>query len=328
MGMLALAMHRMDKSALAKQMIASLKDRSIYNEELGMYWKGMLQGGYYWYNAPIETMALLIEAFDEVTKDEQSVNNMRRWLLKNKQTNDWETTKATADASYALLLQGTDYLMTEPGVEVSFGKNGEVPLTLSANTEAGTGYFKTDFYGADIKPQMANIRITKKTAGPGWGAMYWQYFEDLDKITKPTTPNPLSVSKKLFKEVKTDRGPKLEEITASTLLEPGDRIISRIILTSDRPMEYVHLKDMRASGFEPENVLSEYKWQQGLGYYESTRDVATHFFISYVPRGTFVFEYPSRVTHRGNFSNGITQVQCMYAPEFTFHSEGIRVNIK
>ncbi len=135
----------MDKSTVAEQIVASLKDRSIYNEELGMYWKGMLQGGYYWYNAPVETMALLIEAFDEVTNDEESVNKMRRWLLKNKQANDWKTTKATADASYALLLQGTDYLMTEPGVEIGFGKNGELPFVLPAKTEAGTGYFKTDF---------------------------------------------------------------------------------------------------------------------------------------------------------------------------------------
>jgi uncharacterized protein YfaS (alpha-2-macroglobulin family) len=324
MGMLALALYRNDEKGVAKQIVASLKDRSIYNDELGMYWKGMLQGGYYWYNAPIETMALMIEAFDEVTADTKSVDQMRRWLLKNKQTNDWKTTKATADASYALLLQGTDLLMTDANVDISF-KNGIVPFAIPANTEAGTGYFKA---ALDIEIDVENIRITKKTPGSGYGAAYWQYFEDMDKIKKPSTPNPLSVTKKLFREVKTSSGLKLEEITTSTKLETGDRIISRIILSSDRPMEYIHLKDMRASGLEPENVLSEYKYQQGLGYYESTRDVATHFFISYVPRGTFVFEYPSRVTHKGNFSNGITQVQCMYAPEFTFHSEGIRVNIK
>jgi len=324
MGMLSLALHRTDKKAVAKQIITSLKDRSIYNEELGMYWKGMLQGGYYWYNAPIETMALMIEAFDEVTEDTKSVDDMRRWLIKSKQTNDWKTTKATADASYALLLQGTDLLMTDANVDISF-KNGTVPFTIPANAEAGTGYFKSSL---DIAVEIENVRINKKSAGPGYGAAYWQYFEDMDKIKKPSTPNPLSVTKKLFREVKTSTGLKLEEITESTKLETGDRIISRIIFTSDRPMEYIHLKDMRASGLEPENVLSQYKYQQGLGYYESTRDVATHFFISYVPRGTFVFEYPSRVTHKGNFSNGITQVQCMYAPEFTFHSEGIRVNTK
>jgi hypothetical protein len=92
-------------------------------------------------------------------------------------------------------------------------------------------------------------------------------------------------------------------------------------------MEFVHMKDMRASGFEPINVISRYKYQDGLGYYECTKDAATNFFMEYLPKGTYVFEYPLRVAHQGNFSNGITTIQCMYAPEFTSHSEGIRVKV-
>ena len=92
-------------------------------------------------------------------------------------------------------------------------------------------------------------------------------------------------------------------------------------------MEYVHMKDMRASCLEPINVLSEYKWQDGLGYYESTKDASTNFFFSYLPKGTYVFEYPLFVTHAGNFSNGITNIQCMYAPEFSSHSEGVRISV-
>jgi len=88
------------------------------------------------------------------------------------------------------------------------------------------------------------------------------------------------------------------------------------------------MKDMRAAGFEPENVLSRYKWQDGLGYYESTKDASTNFFMDYLPKGTYVFEYPLRITHKGDFSNGITTIQCMYAPEFASHSEGVRVMIK
>ncbi|MCK7532284.1 MAG: hypothetical protein MZV63_15260 [Marinilabiliales bacterium] len=103
---------------------------------------------------------------------------------------------------------------------------------------------------------------------------------------------------------------------------PGDRIKVRIELRVDRNMEFVHMKDMRASGFEPENVFSQYKWQDGLGYYEATKDAATNFFFDWLPKGTYVFEYALRVTHTGNFSNGITTIQCMYAPEFTSHSEG------
>ena len=119
----------------------------------------------------------------------------------------------------------------------------------------------------------------------------------------------------------------LERIDANAELQPGDLVKVRVVVKVDRAMEYVHLKDMRSSGFEPVNVLSGYRWQDGLGYYESTRDAATHFFISYLPKGTFVFEYPVRVSHRGDFSNGITSIQCMYAPEFTAHSEGVRVRV-
>jgi uncharacterized protein YfaS (alpha-2-macroglobulin family) len=132
----------------------------------------------------------------------------------------------------------------------------------------------------------------------------------------------------VFREENTESGPELRAITEKAPLEPGDKLIVRIELRVDRDMEYIHLKDMRASGLEPINVLSQYKWQGGLGYYESTRDVATNFFIDYLPKGTYVFEYPLRVTHKGDFSNGITSVQCMYAPEFSSHSEGIRIKVE
>jgi uncharacterized protein YfaS (alpha-2-macroglobulin family) len=169
------------------------------------------------------------------------------------------------------------------------------------------------------------VTVAKKDKGVSWGAVYWQYFEQLDKITSSKTP--LQLVKKLFVERNTASGPVLEPIDSNTLLKVGDKIKVRIELRVDRDMQYVQMKDMRASGFEPINVISQYKWQDGLGYYESTRDAATNFFISYLNKGTYVFEYPLRVTHNGNFSNGITSIQCMYAPEFTSNSEGIRVMV-
>jgi Bacterial Alpha-2-macroglobulin MG10 domain len=137
----------------------------------------------------------------------------------------------------------------------------------------------------------------------------------------------LNLAKKLFVEKNTDRGPVLTPVNEGDKLRVGDKIKVRIELRVDRDMEYVHMKDMRASSLEPVNVLSGYKWQDGLGYYETTRDASTNFFFSYLRKGTYVFEYPLFVTHAGNFSNGITTIQCMYAPEFTSHSEGIRINV-
>ena len=173
---------------------------------------------------------------------------------------------------------------------------------------------------------MGKVKVVKKDVGVSYGAMYWQYFEQLDKITPHKTP--LSLKKKLFIEKNTSSGPVIEPISDNTMLKVGDKIKVRIELRVDRDMEYVQMKDMRASGFEPINVISSYKWQDGLGYYESTKDAATNFFFSYLRKGTYVFEYPLRVTHKGNFSNGITTIQCMYAPEFTSHSEGVRVKVE
>ncbi|MEO6169042.1 MAG: alpha-2-macroglobulin family protein, partial [Chitinophagales bacterium] len=324
-GMTALALHRFDDKKTPAAIIKSLKENSITNEELGMYWKNN-SGGYYWYEAPIETQALLIEVFDEAANDQVSVDNMKLWLLKQKQTSDWRTTKATAEAVYALLLRGSTWLMNEPEITISLGKT--VVDLSKQSSQAGTGYFKTSWKENDISAQMGNISVTRKSSDNGisWGAVYWQYFEQLDKITASATP--LSLQKKLFLQGNSATGPVIEPITATTSLKPGDLVKVRIELRVDRDMEYVHMKDLRAACFEPLNVLSEYKWQDGLGYYEETKDASTNFFFDHLRKGTYVFEYPLRVQLKGDFSNGITSIQCMYAPEFTSHSEGVRVTVK
>jgi len=325
-GLLALISYRNDKSAIAHKIITSLKENSITSEELGMYWKENTSS-YYWYQAPIETQALLIEAFAEVENDTKTVDNLKIWLLKNKQTNRWKTTKATTEAVYALLLQGTDWLETTAFVNLTIGGQEINPLALEdTKVEAGTGYYKTSWSGNEITPDMATVKIAKQGEGIAWGAMYWQYFEDLDKITVAKTP--LQLTKKLFLKTNESRGEKLTEITSKSNLKLGDLVRVRIELKVDRPMEFIHMKDMRASGFEPINVLSRYKWQDGLGYYESTKDASTNFFIDYLPKGVYVFEYDLRVNNAGDFSNGITTIQSMYAPEFSSHSKGIRVQIE
>lgn len=325
-GMIALTLNRNDKKTAALAIMKSIKENAITSEEMGMYWKESYEN-YYWYQSPIEAQALLIEAFDEVSNDTQSVDALKVWLLRSKQTQNWKTTTATAEAVYALLLKGTDWLSTENAVEVKVGSTIITADKDKAETkpEAGTGYFKTSWTGTAIQPSMGDVTITKKDAGISWGAMYWQYFEQLDKITPAKTP--LQLKKNLFLQKNTDAGFVLDPVTDNTKLKVGDKIIVRIELRADRDMEYVHMKDMRASGLEPINVLSSYKYRDGLGYYESTRDAATNFFFSNLPKGTYVFEYPLVITHEGNFSNGVTTIQCMYAPEFTSHSEGVRIQV-
>lgn len=326
-GMIALALNRFDDTKTASLIMRSLSETALHSDEMGMYWRNETRG-WYWAQAPVETQALLIEAFDEVANDQKSVEEMKIWLLKQKQTQDWKTTKATTEAIYALLLRGTDLLASDKLAVIKVGKEVVDPMKADGanKPEAGTGYFKTSWTANEITPAMGSVTVTNPNPTVAWGALYWQYFEQLDKIT--SADSPLKINKKLFKEINTETGPVIQPISENNVLNVGDKVVVRVELFTDRDMEYVHLKDMRAAGFEPVNVLSGYRWQGGLGYYESTRDASTNFFISYLPKGTYVFEYKLVVSQRGTFSNGITTAQCMYAPEFSSHSEGIKVKVE
>lgn len=317
---LAIALKRFGVKETPDDIMKSIKERSVSNEEMGMFWRDQ-EHSYYWYRAPIETQAVMIEAFDEVSKDQTAVEDCKVWLLKQKQTTAWHTTKATADAVYALLLRGDSPLKSNALVEVTVGGVKIEPEKV----EAGNGFYEHKFVKSEVKPEMGKIEVKKTDDGVAWGSVHWQYLEDVTKIT-PHDGTPLKLEKKVFKRVNTKKGPVLEPINGT--VQVGDELIMRIVLRSDRNMEFIHLKDHRGSGTEPVNVMSKYKFQDGLGYYESTRDTCTNFFIDYLPKGTYVFEYPVRVVHRGKYPTGLAAIQCMYAPEFNSHSESVTLEAK
>ena len=337
-GHLALALQRFNvfnkfTDTTPKDILRSIKERSVTNEEMGMFWRET-ELSWWWYRAPIETQALMIEAFDEVMGDKAAVEECRVWLLKQKQTQDWKTTKATADAVYALLLRGKDLLASDTLVEVTVGGVNVTPgksqvripkSEIRDQPEAGTGFYEKRFAASDIKPKLGEITVKKLDDGVAWGSAHWQYLEDMSKVTSHTG-TPLKLKKSLYTKVNTKKGPTLEPVKGA--VQVGDELVVRIELRVDRDMEYVHLKDQRGSGTEPVNVLSRYKYQDGLGYYESTRDTASHFFIDYLPKGVYVFEYSARVQHRGQYQTGIAEIQCMYAPEFNSHSESWGLTVR
>lgn len=317
---IAIGLKRMGEAETPKAILASLKENSVANEEMGLFWRDA-ELSWWWYHAPIETQAVMIEAFDEVTNDAAAVEDCKVWLLKQKQTQNWKTTKATADAVYSLLLRGTSLLSSDALVQVTLAGQPIVPV----NVESGTGFYEQKFARGEIKPEMGKIALTKTDNGVSWGSIHWQYLEDISKVT-PHDGTPLKLEKKLFKRLLTKAGPVLEAVEGPIAV--GDEIICRITLRTDRDMEYVHLKDHRGSGTEPVNVLSKYKFQDGLAYYESTRDTASHFFIDYLRKGTYVFEYALRVQHAGTYPSGMANIECMYAPEFNSHSESILMEVR
>src|SRR6185436_6465312 len=200
--------------------------------------------GYYWCQSPIETQAALIEAFNEVTKDKVAVEEMKLWLLSQKRVQDWGTTKATADAVYALLKNGNNWLNANPEVSI---KAGSVVFSPKPDQQqAGTGYFKETISDKQINASMGNIAVTVKnnpSANISWGAAYWQYFEEIDKITPSATP--LKLEKKFFIQKNSDKGPVLIPLNDGDELKPGDKLKVRMEIRVDRQMEYIHMSDLR-----------------------------------------------------------------------------------
>ncbi|MDP4211456.1 MAG: alpha-2-macroglobulin family protein [Bacteroidota bacterium] len=326
-GMIALFLYRTGDRKTARDIISSLKENATSSEELGTYWKSV-RPGYYWQESPVETQALLIEAFSEISPDSALTDQMKYWLLEQKHTRQWSNTKSTADACYALLMKGNNWLGAAQSVKINLG--GFKVSSSDEEAEAGTGYLKKVIPAERVQPSMGNIEVSihhegNVEAAPSWGALYWQYFENADRIT--SAESPLSVRKALYIIQNTGAGPVLETVNTERILKPGDQLVIRIIIKADRDMEYVHLKDMRAACLEPKNVLSGYHWQGDLGYYETTRDESTSFFFDYLPKGTHVFEYPLYVSTAGDYSNGISTLECMYAPEFAAHTEDMRIRV-
>jgi hypothetical protein len=315
--MMAVVVQRNGKTQIAGEILKSLKENALKTDELGMYW-AKNTSGYYWNERPIAVQAAIIEAFAEISKNTTDVDELKIWLLKQKQTQRWDSPMASVNAIYALLNQGSDWLTNDGSVKIKVGNTTLQP----ASTEAGTGYFKETIPTADVRLEMGKVTVSKTDAGIGWGAMYWQYDQDLDKISGQS--GPFKIMKKLFVEKMSSTGKTLLPIE-QTELKKGDKVITRLVISTDRNLEFVALKDLRASCFEPVNQLSGYEWKEGVGYYQTTKDASTQFFFSYLPKGTYVFEYEVWANNSGEFTSGIASLQCQYAPEFVSHTGGKRI---
>lgn len=325
-GLLALTMHRLGDKDFARKIMTHLKETVARNDDYGMYWVEN-KNGYYWYQSAIETQAMLIEAFSEIEKDKTYVDEMKVWLLKQKQLHHWSSTKSTTEAVYALLLQGTDWTGIKDNTKFKIGDEKILTRKLSAHEkEAETGYIKMSWNADEIEKDMGKISVDNKSNVAGYGGLYWQYFENLENI-KSDSSAVLSVTKNLYKKAKTTAGDKLLDLSEESL-KPGDLITIRLIIKTENDLEFVHLKDLRASCFEPVDVISSLQRKDGLNFYRSTKDVATHFFFDTIKKGTYILEYDVRINHSGVFNDGIATIQSMYAPEFSAHSTSSSVKVE
>lgn len=305
---------------LSKKFLTYLKETSTQSETQGVYWKQNLND-WGWYSSKVVNHAGALEAFSKLSpSDENFIEEMKIWLVTQKEVSNWDTSRSTAEVIYTILNYGKSWTSAESDkAEITWGGK-----TLVPQTEA-TGYVKQSMKSDKIDKNLATVTVKK--AGPGvvQGGLFWQYYEDLDKIK--SSESYISITKELYRKVKTVNGEELQKINANTPLKVGDKVTVRMILNTDRNMEYIHLKDMRAAGFEPVDVLSAYQWKNNLGYYQSTKDASTNFYIEYMPKGKYVFEYYLVCNASGSFSGGIATLQNYYAPQMNAHTKGMRVII-
>lgn len=320
---LALCLPKFGDAETPVLIVKSLRERAVTDGDKGMRWNDAPAPGWWrpWV-APVETQALMVEVFETVAKDPAAADACRLALLANKRTNAWETTTATADACYAMLMRGSDWLSGDSGCAVTVGGKALAPDKV----EAGTGAATVSVPSAQITPADAEILVRKAEAGPAWVSVHWSYLEDAGKV-KEANQSALSVKKTLWKKVLTKEGPQLIPVSGNRVAV-GDELVVRLEVTNDRDLEFVHIKDGRPSCVEPGIALSGYKWTGGLGYYEAVRDTATHRFVEFMPKGTHVFEFAARADRRGVCGSGLSEVRCMYAPEFAAHGGAPAVTVE
>lgn len=307
----AIILQQAGKVAEAKLFMQSLMEYSVVTDEMGRYFDTP-KARYSWFSYKIPTEVAAMEAIQRITKDTKAIDEMKRWLLKQKQTQTWETPIATADAVYALMATGvSDLLANTGGVEITLGKE-----VIRTPADDAIGYIKKTVSGEVMN--IKKVRVDKEGAGMGWGAVYAQYLESMDQISGQG--NGLSVSRQLYKGD--------EALNESVPLKVGDKITVRLTVKADRDMDFVQIKDDRAACMEPLQAVSGFRWSNGLGYYQATKDASTQFFIDRMRKGTYVIEYQVHMNRTGEYQAGMATVQSAYAPEFGGHTAGYRVIVK
>ena len=307
----AIILQQAGKVAEAKLFMQSLMEYSVVTDEMGRYFDTP-KARYSWFSYKIPTEVAAMEAIQRITKDTKAIDEMKRWLLKQKQTQTWETLIATADAVYALMATGaSDLLANTGGVEITLGKE-----MIRTPVDDAIGYIKKTVIG-DVM-NIKKVRVDKEGTGMGWGAVYAQYLESMDQIGEQG--NGLSVSRQLYKGD--------EALNESAPLKVGDKITVRLTVKADRDMDFVQIKDDRAACMEPLQAVSGFRWSNGLGYYQATKDASTQFFIDQMRKGTYVIEYQVYVNRTVEYQTGIATVQSAYAPEFGGHTGGYRVMVE
>lgn len=318
------------ESPIPARIVESIRQYATESETLGMYWKDAASLCPWCVEfASIETQAMMIELFAKVAKDKKAVEELKIWLLTQKQAQAWQVSRATAEAVFALLCtpetdapKADSAVLTEDAMTrtSASGETTESALQVFAGTQKIPDDGKS-FSAAEITPEHGKIQVKNPQENPVFVSAVWTYETEINTVSDNEAPSGFKIRKSLWKKtIDADGKERLYPIRGETL-QPGDEIVVRLVIEADRDFEFVHVKDLRASGCEPTGTRSGYRWNNAVWYYTTTSDTAEEFFFDRLPRGKHVLEYSLRTVHCGTYSAGFAEIRSLYAPEFSAHSK-------
>ncbi|QZT38284.1 hypothetical protein K5X82_05115 [Halosquirtibacter xylanolyticus] len=324
--MTAICLQNMGEHKAAKQILKSFDQYAIYAVEKGMYWKRDSYG-WFWNNSQLETHTMIMDAYQQVEGDSPKSARMKQALLYMKKNQHWATTKATTEAIYTLLMTGTsmDAIKMDYTIKIGDRAIDQIQGVMKSEVKT-TGNIQVTWTPKEVTDKDATITIENRGTTIGTGAAYWQYWQELNDI-QSNPDAPVFIQKKLYKQEADGNTLKWVPVDQHHIIHLGDKVKVQLNVESKENLEFVHLKDLRASGFEPIDVISKHHYRYSASYYQSTKDVATHFYFDHLYKGKYTFEYEVRANNKGDYTGGNATIQSMYAPEYgnTSRSETISI---
>lgn len=311
--MASVILQRYGFKAEAQPLVASIKEKAIKGERGQWFYK--TSSSPFWHQAPIERQVFVLEALRELDPGNTLIAGMEDWLMAQKRTQHWRTTRGTVSAVYGLAGSSRQLFAPQKPDEIKVGRQKIKP----SKSESGSGYFSQTWTGKQVHSALGVAEVKKGSAHPSWASMHWSYWEDEAMVQKG---GYLDVAKTVFKRQLKDGEEVWYPVSDSVRLNTGDRLMVRLLIETPQALDFVHVNDKRASVLEPLDVMSGYVWKSGLGYYTSVTDAGVDFFIDHLPKGKYTLTYELVVSHKGVATSGPAVVQCFYAPEFSGHSQG------
>jgi uncharacterized protein YfaS (alpha-2-macroglobulin family) len=314
---------RLGDKKRAEEVLDMAMDGAKEDPVAGVYWAPE-KYSWVWYSDTVEKHAFLLRTLQELRPEDKRIPGMVKWLIFNRKGTVWKSTKSSVEAIYSLL----DYLNKVGALasdELFKIKWGEKIFSKSQKADDWLDEpIRFQEKDSSITPEMSKAIIEKEGPGLSFASMTWTY--STDETPEAKSSGLLDLDRKFYVRVKEGDVYHLKPIESGSEVSVGDQIEVQLKINTRSQFEYMHLKDLKAAGFEAETLLSGWKYDP-LWFYEEPRDSLTNFFISWLPHGEYILRYRLRPTKPGVYRIGAATLQSMYAPEMTAHSAGFVIKV-